>query len=303
MGNPDGCEWWVYEGPLFIDFRLPAAWRVEREDPGRPVTPAQVVVGDLGRMATEPVVAAMELSLAGEDGHDAGTEILQRAFPVVAAAIEKLQDSDEKLAIEGVMPEVALREALHGELVRRLQASWRRAQLAKKTDELAVLARQMDVPLALARRYTTLARDPQANGADAPTSGENDARHPASAARAAEDGASADGARALFAVSNHHTAACGAPPAADGDAAETYVGYFANEYGAQAVYTYEYRTGAATLRMGDVGWHETRRVVQGQAEGLRLTNSEALWLRACWLATGERRDRPTRGPAGPSRRC
>ena len=39
----------------------------------------------------------------------------------------------------------------------------------------------------------------------------------------------------LFTVSNHHTAACGEPPDVDGDAAGTYVGYFANEYGEQAV--------------------------------------------------------------------
>ena len=26
VGNPDGCEWSRYEGPLFIDVRLPAAW-------------------------------------------------------------------------------------------------------------------------------------------------------------------------------------------------------------------------------------------------------------------------------------
>src|SRR5207253_1342740 len=64
----------------------------------------------------------------------------------------------------------------------------------------------------------------------------------------------------LLTVSNHHTAACGEPPAVDGDAPGTYVGYFANEYGEQAVYTYGAQTGAATIRMGDAGWHDVHRV-------------------------------------------
>ena len=60
----------------------------------------------------------------------------------------------------------------------------------------------------------------------------------------------------LFKVSNHHTAACVEPPTVDGDAAGAYLGYFANEHGEQAIYTYDYETGEATIRMGDAGWHE-----------------------------------------------
>ena len=97
----DGCEWSAYERPLFIDVRLPAAWHIEDERPGEPVTPAQLVVGDVGRMATEPIVDAMEVSLVGEDGYDTGMEILRMAFPRVHAAIEKPQESDEELASEG----------------------------------------------------------------------------------------------------------------------------------------------------------------------------------------------------------
>ena len=99
-------------------------------------------------------------------------------------------------------------------------------------------------------------------------------------------------------VANHHTAACGEPPDVDGDAARTYVDYFANEYGEQAVYTYDHETGEATVRMGDAGWHDAYRVADGQAEGLVLTKTEAMWLRACWLATGALKDRPTPGTGG-----
>ena len=142
VANPDGCEWSIYEGPLFIDFRLPAAWRIEDERPGEPVAPEQVVVGDVGRLATEDVIDALELSLAGEDGHDTAMAILRCAFPAVHAAIERLYDLDEDLASEGMVPEAEIREALRGELVRRLQWSWRQAQLLKKHDALSALARQ-----------------------------------------------------------------------------------------------------------------------------------------------------------------
>ena len=84
----------------------------------------------------------------------------------------------------------------------------------------------------------------------------------------------------------------------DGDAAGTYVGYFANEYGEQAVYTYDHETGEATLQMGDAGWHDAYRVKDGQAEGLLLSKTEAMWLRACWLATGGLKVRPTPGADG-----
>jgi hypothetical protein len=105
----------------------------------------------------------------------------------------------------------------------------------------------------------------------------------------------------LLTVSNHHTAACGEPPAVDGDAPGTYVGYLANEYGEQAIYTYDHETGEATIRMGDAGWHDVHRIRDGQAEGLVLTETEAMWLRACWLATGALKDRPTPGTGGGTR--
>jgi hypothetical protein len=85
-------------------------------------------------------------------------------------------------------------------------------------------------------------------------------------------------ARAAVQGPNHHTAACGAPPAVDGDATGTYVGYFENEYGEQAIYTYEHETGEATIRMGDGGWHDAYRVNDGQAEGLLLGKTETIWL-------------------------
>ena len=50
--------------------------------------------------------------------------------------------------------------------------------------------------------------------------------------------------------------------------------------------------------MGDAGWHEVYRVADGRAEGFVLTKTEAMWLRACWLATGALKYRPTSGTGG-----
>jgi hypothetical protein len=305
VANPEGCEWSVYKGPLFIDFRLPAAWRIQDARPGDPVAPEHVVVEDVGRMATEPIVEAMALSLAGDDGCATGMAILRTAFPVLHAAIEKLEESDEELASEGVVPEAALREALYGELVRRLQWSWRRAQLSRKTDPLSALARQMDLPMALAQKYAELAHGRRAaDEENAPTTAEDERDAPESMAVAtAPDVARAPTSRTpLFTVSNHHTAGCGEPPIVDGDAVGTYFGYFANEYGEQSIYTYDHGTGEATIRMGDADWHDVHRVEDGQAEGLSLTETEAMWLRACWLATGGLKDPAHPRPGRSGRR-
>lgn len=92
--------------------------------------------------------------------------------------------------------------------------------------------------------------------------------------------------RPMFRVSNKHATSCGKPPFFDGDAKTTYHSYFENEHGDQSIYTYDYNTGVARLRMGDAGWDNTYTVVDGGVDGLVLTKSEDAWLNACWLATG-----------------
>ncbi len=155
--NPEGCEWSVYEGPLFIDFRLPVEWSVRDAGTREPVVPEQVVIDDVSRMATEPVVETMEVSLAdGDDGFDTGAEVIRLAFPEIHAAVENLYKSDEALEWEGALPEADLRKALHSELVRLLRSSWRRAQLRKKDDPISNLAREMDLPVMLARMYAEI---------------------------------------------------------------------------------------------------------------------------------------------------
>jgi cold shock CspA family protein len=95
----------------------------------------------------------------------------------------------------------------------------------------------------------------------------------------------------LFKVSNHHTPACGQPPSVDADAPAKYCGYFANEHGEQAVYVHDSETDEATVRMGDAGWENEYSVVNGCIEGVKVTEAEATWIRACWLATRALKER------------
>ena len=87
----------------------------------------------------------------------------------------------------------------------------------------------------------------------------------------------------MFAVSNHHTAQAGNPPAIDGDQAGSYHGYFENRHGEQLVLVYRRDTGEGTLWGGDMGW-EPHPVVDGKVESLILSREEKSWLQACWDA-------------------
>lgn len=165
--NPEGCEWSVYDGPLAIDFRLPANWSIRDERPGEPVAPSQVVIEDVGPMACEHIVGTLELSCAGgDDGHDMGEAILQKAFPVLQAAAEKFRSSDEAEEANFILPEADLRKALHAELARMLKASWRQAQVKRGTDPISKLAQDMDLPIELARKYAEIASERSQGGDD-----------------------------------------------------------------------------------------------------------------------------------------
>lgn len=168
VANPEGCEWSVYEGPLFINFQLPVQWSIRDERPGHPVTPEQIAIDDVGPMARCLIVETLELSVAeGDDGIDMGKEILRIAFPELHAAIERLRDNDEDSAGEGVVPEADLQKALHAEIARFVGVSWRRAQLERKTDRVSKLARDMDLPPSLVLKYLEEAQEREA-GKDEP---------------------------------------------------------------------------------------------------------------------------------------
>jgi len=45
--------------------------------------------------------------------------------------------------------------------------------------------------------------------------------------------------QAIFRVMNHHSDACGTPPAIDDSVPDRYLGYFENEHGEQAIFVYD----------------------------------------------------------------
>jgi hypothetical protein len=88
----------------------------------------------------------------------------------------------------------------------------------------------------------------------------------------------------LFQVRNHHSATSGAPPHIDDLRPNQYLGYFENEHGEQAVFVYDRDSNQAVLYLGDAGWETQHAVVNGAAPDLILSETERLWLHACWQA-------------------
>ena len=88
----------------------------------------------------------------------------------------------------------------------------------------------------------------------------------------------------LFQVRNHYTAACGAPPRIDDLHPQQYLGYFQNQYGEQAVFIYDANSDEGSLYLGDAGWETPHAVIDGAVAELVLSETERLWLRACWQA-------------------
>jgi hypothetical protein len=95
----------------------------------------------------------------------------------------------------------------------------------------------------------------------------------------------------LFSVRNHHSAECGTPPHLDDRSPSQYLGYFENQYGEQAVFVYDRDTRQAIVSVGDAGWEAPHAVVEGAVPDLVLSETERLWVRACWqAATANRKE-------------
>jgi hypothetical protein len=90
--------------------------------------------------------------------------------------------------------------------------------------------------------------------------------------------------RPIFRVTNHHTDACGAPPAVDDSEPNRYLGYFENEHGEQTIFVYDRTRRAGMLSLGDAGWESSHAVVEGAVPGVVLGATERAWLAACWKA-------------------
>jgi len=88
----------------------------------------------------------------------------------------------------------------------------------------------------------------------------------------------------LFQVRNHHSASCGPSPHIDDHSPSQYLGYFENQHGEQAVFVYDRDSRQAIVYVGDAGWGISHAVVDGAVPDLILSETERLWVRACWQA-------------------
>ena len=95
----------------------------------------------------------------------------------------------------------------------------------------------------------------------------------------------------LFQVRNHHSADCGPSPHVDDVGSNHYLGYFENQHGEQAVFIYNHDDSRkAVVYLGDAGWETPHAVVDGAVPDLILSETEQLWLRACWQAAAAKHE-------------
>src|SRR5437870_5511432 len=96
----------------------------------------------------------------------------------------------------------------------------------------------------------------------------------------------------FFRVRNHHSAECGdIPPHVDDSRAGRYRGYFENEHREQAMFVYDRDSNLAVVYLGDAGWEARHSVVDGGVPDLIVSETEQLWVRACWqAATANRKE-------------
>jgi len=150
VGNPEGCRWTEYDGPVFIDFHLPVRITIDwPEQAGRPLSPEAVQIEDLDRLAQREDIQA-EVG-AGDTAGEMLETIMKFAFPATA---EMYCDAPDE-----VFEESQWRDALRADLMLLAESSWRRAHTERtaRDDSLAKLAVEMDAPVELAKQWEAMA--------------------------------------------------------------------------------------------------------------------------------------------------
>ena len=150
VGNPDGCRWTEYDGPVFIDFHLPVRITIDwPEQAGRPLSTEAVQIEDLDRLVQREDLQA-EVG-AGDTAGEMLETIMKFAFPATA---EMYCDAPDE-----VFEASQWRDALRADLMLLAEASWRRAHTERtaRDDLLAQLAVEMDAPMALAKQWEAMA--------------------------------------------------------------------------------------------------------------------------------------------------
>jgi hypothetical protein len=135
VADSEGASWAVYRGPLWIDFDVPAKYRIEEKAPDEPLRPDEIVVEEVENVE----IGAFELSTPGCDHTSEMHErITKRAFPKLHRALYEREEEPT---------EDELKAAVHAELQRLVTADWRKAASGKRTDLIGQIAQQMRAPV------------------------------------------------------------------------------------------------------------------------------------------------------------
>lgn len=149
VGNPVGCRWTEYDGPVFIDFHLPVRITIDwPEQAGRPLSPEDIQIEELELLARHEDIQA-EVG-AGDTAGEMLETIMKFAFPATAKMYYDAPDE--------VLDESQLRDALRADLMLLAESSWRRAHTERtaRDDSAAKLAVDMDAPMELVKLWEAM---------------------------------------------------------------------------------------------------------------------------------------------------
>lgn len=135
VADSEGASWSVYRGPVWVDFDVPTAYRIDEKEPDEPLRPDEIVVEDVQKVE----MGSFELSTPGCDHASEMLECIAKlAFPRLHRVL---------YAREEEPTEAEVKEAVHEELQRLVNADWRRSARGKRSDLIGQIAEQMRAPV------------------------------------------------------------------------------------------------------------------------------------------------------------
>jgi hypothetical protein len=153
VGDSEGASWSVYRGPVWIDFDVPAKYRIDEKAPDEPLRPDEIVVEDVEKVE----VGAFKISTSDCD-HT--SDMLERITKIVFPRLYGVLYAGEEPS------KAELKAAVHAELQRLVNADWRKAARGRRTDLIGQIAQEMRAPVRLIenvlRRAGQLAEPPAA---------------------------------------------------------------------------------------------------------------------------------------------
>ena len=164
VGDPGGCTWKVYDGPIWVNFQLPVDYEVKERADGRPATSDDIEIDDVSKIV-ETADCPMDLSVGeAHAGFELKRTLTEFAFPALAECFADAFDEHD-----GPPKEDAIKEAVKDDLRTLLQYEWRHRQLAGKSGDVPELMQQMGLtalPPELAKTMSNMEETIQSMGPD-----------------------------------------------------------------------------------------------------------------------------------------